>query len=1308
MKNIYIALSLFFCLLLSSYQSTARQSQVDSLMTALTNSEPDTNRVLTYARLVISLRRDNPEEATKLVNEGIMLSKKLNYSFGEGELLFWKAVMLGTEQKYSESNQTYKLSEELFEKSGRVTGRVFQIYGQMSRNMGAIGHKAEALEFDMKRLVLSDKQNNIAQKRAAAASISRDYEQLQDYDNELEYQLMAFNLCRNDSNCTKANYSTILNNIGSAYKNMNMFDESISHLHQSLKINTELGNENTKAYNYATLGDVYYLMNKYDSSEYYINLLMEKAKVLESGLLISYAFNDRGRLRLGQGKYNKAVEDLEKAYKMAADGNFEEVLVLSIRNLHEAYKFKGDYYNAFNYLEKDLKYQKELYEDYLAKAGEIQNYYSSEQEQTELELHKRQEAILEAENHRQEIFLWVSVIGTVLLLILLLLFYRNFRNKQKANKILNARNKEIQKSNKEIANQKEKLEQAFQNIKLLSEIGQEVTTHLSISKIIETTYNSVNSLMKAEAFGIGIYNEEKNRIDFPGFIEKGITYPNSSDLLDNDNRLSVWCFKNQQEVIINDTITDYSKYIKRRLAPNIGESPESILYFPLVNQGKKIGVITVQSFDKNAYDEYHLDMLRTLAIYIAIALENAENFKKLKSASEESEKQKELIEQRGLALASQTEKIEKAYENVKLLGQIGQGIISKLSVNDIVATVYQSVHELMDASVFWVGIYNEEANELEFTGAIENGEVLEPFSIKCNDPNRLAVYCHENQKDIRIGDFLRDYSEYVPMLKPAVAGEQPASIIYLPLKGKDGRLGVITVQSFKKYVYTEYHENILRNLATYTTIALENAILYQEMEDKVKKRTSQLASQKDKIEQAFENIKKLSEIGQKLTGLLSLDSLIKAIYENVNGLMDATAFSVGVYEEGADRIAFIGSVEKGEELPTFYHDVDETRYMSAWCFKNNKEIFTNNAHQEYVDYVPNMQTPEEGLFPGSIIYIPLRAKNRNIGVLTVQSYKENAYTEYHLNILRNLAIYSAIAVDNAYAYEKIELINTEVQMSNKKIMSSMNYAKRIQNAILPHRSAIEDAFEDSFVLFKPKDIVSGDFFWFSERGNKKFIAAVDCTGHGVPGAFMSMIGNNLLSEIVNDLDIESPDKILTELHKRVRLALRQQETENRDGMDMALCVIDEDAGTLEFAGAKNPLLFIGYDDDGKVMLNTIKGDKMPIGGMQREAERIFSKHTLQIREENIVLAGGNENGNYEVKKMPLPKTFYIFSDGYQDQFGGRKSRKFMMKNFRRLLERIHDQPMAKQRDTLKEIIEMWMEGEQQTDDILVIGFRVKS
>jgi serine phosphatase RsbU (regulator of sigma subunit) len=309
-----------------------------------------------------------------------------------------------------------------------------------------------------------------------------------------------------------------------------------------------------------------------------------------------------------------------------------------------------------------------------------------------------------------------------------------------------------------------------------------------------------------------------------------------------------------------------------------------------------------------------------------------------------------------------------------------------------------------------------------------------------------------------------------------------------------------------------------------------------------------------------------------------------------------------------------------------------------------------------------------------------------------------------VNILRNLAIYAGIALENAAAYRQIEEQNQEINKTSQKITASINYAKRIQNAILPHRNTIERSFLDSFVLFKPRDIVSGDFFWFAERGNRKYIAAVDCTGHGVPGAFMSLIGNDLLGEVVNVLHIESVDEILNELHKRVRKALKQKETDNRDGMDIAICMVDGDKRQLEFAGAKNPLVYIEYDDEGNPQIHTIKGDKMPIGGMQRETHRNFTKHIVKLKTPLNIAADGVSI--VESEQEYKPTTFYIFSDGYQDQFGGRNGRKFMIKNLMNLLFKIHDQPMKQQRETLKEIIEMWMEGEHQTDDILIIGFRL--
>jgi len=277
----------------------------------------------------------------------------------------------------------------------------------------------------------------------------------------------------------------------------------------------------------------------------------------------------------------------------------------------------------------------------------------------------------------------------------------------------------------------------------------------------------------------------------------------------------------------------------------------------------------------------------------------------------------------------------------------------------------------------------------------------------------------------------------------------------------------------------------------------------------------------------------------------------------------------------------------------------------------------------------------------------------------------------------------------------------QIQYQNKNIMQSINYAQRIQEAMMPKQDLMQSLFKESFIFFKPRDIVSGDFYWFKEVqpkrngvknpsipiknsdsetvSDKKFIvSAVDCTGHGVPGAFMSMLGYNLLNDIVGKGVIE-PNEILSQLHNGIRTSLNQDATQNRDGMDMALCVIDPENKTMEYAGAQNPLIYI---QDGK--LYRVRGNKFPVGGFQVEHHH-YTKHVI---------------------KVDKPTTCYIFSDGFHDQFGGPQSRKFMTKNFRDLLYEIYQMPMEEQKNILELVINEWMGDNEQTDDILIIGFQL--
>jgi serine phosphatase RsbU (regulator of sigma subunit) len=264
--------------------------------------------------------------------------------------------------------------------------------------------------------------------------------------------------------------------------------------------------------------------------------------------------------------------------------------------------------------------------------------------------------------------------------------------------------------------------------------------------------------------------------------------------------------------------------------------------------------------------------------------------------------------------------------------------------------------------------------------------------------------------------------------------------------------------------------------------------------------------------------------------------------------------------------------------------------------------------------------------------------------------------------------------------QKIETQNFELESAYKGIQDSIHYAERIQHAILPLTSEIQTAFPDSFVFFRPRDIVSGDFYWLVKRGNLSWLACVDCTGHGVPGAFMSMIGNTLLNEIVLEKNIESPEKILDLLHVRIRQALRQDAGgETRDGMDISLCLINEETKTLSHAGANRALWIIRNNE-----LIVLPPDKLSIGGDQENIHRQFTLRTFDLQKGDCI---------------------YMSSDGYADQFGGVKGKKFMVKKLQALLLKINELPMSEQGILIENNFIEWKGSFEQVDDVLLIGFR---
>lgn len=256
----------------------------------------------------------------------------------------------------------------------------------------------------------------------------------------------------------------------------------------------------------------------------------------------------------------------------------------------------------------------------------------------------------------------------------------------------------------------------------------------------------------------------------------------------------------------------------------------------------------------------------------------------------------------------------------------------------------------------------------------------------------------------------------------------------------------------------------------------------------------------------------------------------------------------------------------------------------------------------------------------------------------------------------------------------------QIFQQKQEITDSIQYASRIQEAILP-RETMLSKLQDHFILFKPRDIVSGDYYWMTLKDSKTIVAAADCTGHGVPGAFMSMLGISFMNEIVNKSDTTQANEILNELRGHVVESLGQtgEEGEQQDGMDLALCVIDMKGRKVQYSGAYNPLYLIRNNE-----LSEYKPDKMPIG-IHKEKKEPFNNTIIDVE---------------------IGDALYMFSDGYVDQFGGPRQKKFMSKNFKDLLIEIHAKPMKEQKEILDRTIEEWMGRVEQIDDILVMGLRI--
>jgi ligand-binding sensor domain-containing protein/serine phosphatase RsbU (regulator of sigma subunit) len=480
--------------------------------------------------------------------------------------------------------------------------------------------------------------------------------------------------------------------------------------------------------------------------------------------------------------------------------------------------------------------------------------------------------------------------------------------------------------------------------------------------------------------------------------------------------------------------------------------------------------------------------------------------------------------------------------------------------------------------------------------------------------------------------------------------------------------------------------------AAYNQIQAKNDEIVK-MNEALRQKQEEVLSQKDdlerkrnQIELAFHNIRTLSEIGQQITATLNIEELVRTLYVRIQDLMDAAGFGIGVYERSTGIVEFHGYNETGQRISYQFDPKSDKNLLSQWCLRHGQEILIGDLQTEYVKYVSGEVRAVEGSMPKSVIYLPLYIKHRPIGVVTVQSLQKNAYSNKDLTLLKGLASYVAIALDNAKNYAALEESKYAIEKSNQRITDSIRYAQTIQEAILPTKAMLQNCFEEHFVIFRPKDVVSGDFYWLREIDGRVFVAVADCTGHGVPGAFMSMIGSRLLNEIIDEAQILEPAQILDQLHLRLCNALKQDQTQNDDGMDIALCRVDalEENGERElvFAGAKRPMFLVS---EGQGQL--IKGDRRSIGGGESNM-RLKRRPFIQLQ---LTVKRGD--------------ALYLWTDGITDQ-NNLNLQKIGQNELTKLIVQNADFEMQDQKEVLEEALQRHQGTQKQRDDITVMGIRL--
>lgn len=426
-----------------------------------------------------------------------------------------------------------------------------------------------------------------------------------------------------------------------------------------------------------------------------------------------------------------------------------------------------------------------------------------------------------------------------------------------------------------------------------------------------------------------------------------------------------------------------------------------------------------------------------------------------------------------------------------------------------------------------------------------------------------------------------------------------------------------------------------------------------------------------------ENLQRLVDAVKELSLAKNLDTVMAIVRRTARELT------------GADGATFVLRERIGNAEACFYADEDAisplwkgSRFpietcVSGWAMLNSRPVVIEDIFED-------PRIPHEAYKPTfvkSLAMVPIRTSDP-IGAIGNYWARQHLPSKEEVSLLQSLADVTAVTMENIKVYDELEHRvkdrTAQLHERNQEITDSIAYAQRIQNAVLPPFSLVKEHFEDSFILYKPRDIVSGDFYWFEKKGDVLLIAAADCTGHGVPGAMLSVVCSNALYRSVNEFGLTVPGSILDKARELVLESLAKSGEGINDGMDISLCAVNTVSGKVTWSGANNNLWYLRNN-----ALCEVKAHKQAIG--LTNAPSPFPTHEIPIGKGDI---------------------FYLVTDGFADQFGGDKGKKFKRRQLEALLHATGSMPLATQQRTLEHVFTNWKGDLEQVDDVTIVGIRL--